>query len=297
MKMKKMMLVLMGMLFLCIQPVNAENVTFDDLTLDPNTYYNGSDIIGGGEGEFETTGVTFNIYFDNTYGPYWEGFAYSNTTDTTTPDYTNQYSSITGTGADDSSVYGVGYVDGFYGTVPTITFADEVFLAQASITNTTYAFFAMQDGNAPAKKYGGDAGDDPDWYLLTITGKDADEIVTDVVEFYLADFRFSDNSQDYIIDAWTAVDLSSLGQVKTLEFSVSSSDTGDYGINTPTYFAIDNIAIDQCSDDPNKTEPGICDCGISDADTDGDGVADCQDSDDDDGDDDDTTCFVHTIGM
>ena len=297
MKMKKMMLVLMGMLFLCIQPVNAENVTFDDLTLDPNTYYNGSDIIGGGEGEFETTGVTFNIYFDNTYGPYWEGFAYSNTTDTTTPDYTNQYSSITGTGADDSSVYGVGYVDGFYGTVPTITFADEVFLAQASITNTTYAFFAMQDGNAPAKKYGGDAGDDPDWYLLTITGKDADEIVTAVVEFYLADFRFSDNSQDYIIDAWTAVDLSSLGQVKTLEFSVSSSDTGDYGINTPTYFAIDSIAIDQCPDDSNKTEPGVCGCGISDADTDGDGAADCQENDDNDDDDDDTTCFVHTIGL
>jgi len=292
--MKKMMWVLLGILFLSTRPVIAEIVTFDDLTLDPNTYYNGSDIIGGGEGEFETTGVTFNIFFDNTYGPYWEGFAYSNTTDTTTPDYTNQYSSITGAGADDSSVYGVGYVDGFYGTIPIITFVDEVHLAQASITNTTYAFFAMQDGNAPAKKYGGDTGDDPDWYLLTITGKDADGVVTDEIEFYLADFRFSDNSQDYIIDAWTAVDLSSLGEVKTVEFSVSSSDTGDYGINTPTYFAIDNIAIDQCPDDSNKTEPGICGCGISDADTDGDGVADCQENDDDD---DDIFCFIHTMGM
>jgi len=296
MNMKKMMLVLMGMMFLSTQPVNAEIVTFDDLTLDPNTYYNGSDIIGGGAGEFETTGVTFNIFFDNTYGPYWEGFAYSNTTDTTTPDYTNQYSAVTGTGADDSSIYGVGYVDGFYGTIPTITFEDEVFLAEAAITNTTYAFFAMQDGNAPAKKYGGDTGDDPDWYLLTITGKDADEIVTDVVKFYLADFRFSDNSQDYIIDAWTAVDLSSLGQVKTVEFSVSSSDTGDYGINTPTYFVIDSIAIDQCPDDPDKIDAGICGCGTSDTDSDGDGVADCEEPDGSNGSN-DFTCFVQSIGM
>ena len=241
--MKKMMWLLLGILFLSTRPVIAEIVTFDDLTLDPNTYYNGSDIIGGGEGEFETTGVTFNIFYDGTYVPYWEGFAYSNTTDTTTPGYTNQYSAIAGMGADASSNYGVGYVDGFYGSIPTITFADEVNLAEAYITNTTYAFLAMQDGEEPAKKYGGDTGNDPDYYKLTITGKDADEVVTDVVEFYLADFRSADNSQDYIVDDWTAVDLSGLGLVKTVEFSVSSSDMGDWGINTPTYFAIDNIAF------------------------------------------------------
>ena len=90
---------------------------------------------------------------------------------------------------------------------------------------------------------------------MTITGKDADEDVTGVIEFYLADFRFDDNSEDYIIDAWTAVDLSSLGQVKTVEFSVSSSDTGDF-INTPTYFAIDNIAIDDDDNDGNGGNGG-----------------------------------------
>ncbi|MCP5468392.1 MAG: thrombospondin type 3 repeat-containing protein [Deltaproteobacteria bacterium] len=34
---------------------------------------------------------------------------------------------------------------------------------------------------------------------------------------------------------------------------------------------------DNCPDDPEKTEPGICGCGQSDADSDGDGVANCQD--------------------
>jgi alpha-tubulin suppressor-like RCC1 family protein len=36
--------------------------------------------------------------------------------------------------------------------------------------------------------------------------------------------------------------------------------------------------IDGCPNDPNKTSPGICGCGVSDADTDGDGTVDCNDA-------------------
>jgi hypothetical protein len=35
---------------------------------------------------------------------------------------------------------------------------------------------------------------------------------------------------------------------------------------------------DNCPEDPNKTDPGICGCGIVDADSDGDGIADCADN-------------------
>lgn len=34
---------------------------------------------------------------------------------------------------------------------------------------------------------------------------------------------------------------------------------------------------DSCPDDPDKTEPGDCGCGVPDTDTDGDGIADCLD--------------------
>ena len=39
------------------------------------------------------------------------------------------------------------------------------------------------------------------------------------------------------------MDLSSLGDVTGLEFNVASSDVGDFGINTPTYFAMDDLTV------------------------------------------------------
>jgi hypothetical protein len=37
-------------------------------------------------------------------------------------------------------------------------------------------------------------------------------------------------------------------------------------------------SVDNCPDDPNKTEPGDCGCGIPDTDTDADGIPDCNDN-------------------
>ncbi|MBK8807392.1 MAG: endo-1,4-beta-xylanase [Bacteroidales bacterium] len=39
--------------------------------------------------------------------------------------------------------------------------------------------------------------------------------------------------------------------------------------------------VDECPNDPNKTAPGTCGCGVADTDTDKDGTADCLDTDDD----------------
>lgn len=212
---------------------------FDDLTLAPESYWNGSD----GSGGFTSGNAWFNNNYDSVYGS-WDGWAYSNTTDTTTPGWSNQYSAITGGGQGGSNNYGVSYVNSFAATLPTMLLTDTTqgySLADAYFTNTTYAALSMLNGDDFAKKFGGDSGNDPDWFLLTITGYDADSVATGQVPFYLADYRFSDNSEDYIIDEWAWVDLSSLGSIVRLEFGLNSSDVGDWGMNTPAYFAMDTV--------------------------------------------------------
>jgi len=46
-----------------------------------------------------------------------------------------------------------------------------------------------------------------------------------------------------ILQGWKQIDLSGLGEVKSIHFSMVGSDTGDYGLNTPAYFAFDNVVV------------------------------------------------------
>jgi len=233
---KHILVSLLSLFVLTTATANAEVTDFEDLSLSTDSYWNGSD----GSGGFTSGGAGFNNLYDDTYGPYWEGFAYSNMTDTQTRGFGNQYSAITGVGINSSSNYGVSY-SGFYGIIPTVTFSEPITVSGAYLTNTTYAFWTIMEGGAFSKKFGGDGGDDPDWFKLTITGTDEENNPTGTVDFYLADYRFDDNTKDFIVDQWTWVDLSSLGDVMSLEFALSSSDTGDFGMNTPAYFAMDHL--------------------------------------------------------
>lgn len=207
---------------------------FDDLPLAPESYWNGSD----GSGGFVSGAAHFNNYYDTTYGS-WEGFAYSNITDTAAEGWGAQYNAITGAGEGDSANYGVGYV-GWSGP-PTITLGSPRQVDGMYVTNTSYAYYSLLNGDSFAKPFGGQTGDDEDWFMLTITGKDADGAETGSVDFYLADYRFADNGLDYIVDTWNFIDLTWLGAVKSLEFGLNSSDIGSWGMNTPASFALDSV--------------------------------------------------------
>jgi len=59
------------------------------------------------------------------------------------------------------------------------------------------------------------------------------------------------------------------------------TEPGDCGCGVPdTDSDGDGIAdcLDNCPDDPDKIEPGDCSCGVPDTDSDGDGIADCPDN-------------------
>jgi hypothetical protein len=101
----------------------------------------------------------------------------------------------------------------------------------------------MRDGDPFAKQFGGASGSDPDYLALTIHGLDGDGVETGSVVFHLADYRFADDGLDYIVTGWTFVDLSGLGPVAALDFSLESSDASFGFLNTPAYFAIDDLVV------------------------------------------------------
>jgi hypothetical protein len=172
----------------------------------------------------------------------WEGFAYSNTTDTQTAGFGNQFSAFAGGGAGGSANYAVAYA-GEFNAAPRISFSAPVRLSSLEVTNTTYTALSMRDGDSFAKKFGGASGEDPDFLKLTITGRDGGNAVTGTRDVYLADFRAADTADDFILAPWMEVALGSLGVVSALEFSMVSSDVGPFGINTPLYFALDNLVV------------------------------------------------------
>ena len=216
---------------------HAGIIGFEDVPLSGESFYNGSDGAGG-----FTSGEAFfnNVYTDFGGGFYaWSGWSCSNMTDTTTPGYGNQYSAITGGGAKGSDNYGIAF-----GTNPNdirIDLPPATAPRSLLVTNTTYAYLAMLHGDAFSKKFGGPGGNDPDYFRLIITGWNATHDPVGAVVFYLADYRFEDHARDYLVDTWTEVDLSALAAASALSLELESSDVGPFGMNTPAYFAMDNL--------------------------------------------------------
>ncbi len=235
-----------------VPAAHAALVSFEDVVMPNEQSYSGpgggrywSGLVPPANGQVDSQFVSGNASFPNTNNEccggatFWSGFAYSNTTDTTTAGFGNQVSAFAGGGAGGSANYAIAFAGAF--NPLRLSFDSPTTLKRANLTNTTYAALSMRDGDSFAKRFGGVSGDDPDYLLLTITGKDANDDDTGTVDFYLADFRFADNADDYILDSWAAVELSTLGAVTALEFTMTTTDVGQFGPNTPFYFAIDNI--------------------------------------------------------
>jgi hypothetical protein len=230
---------------------DAQIATFEDLTLPPESYWNGSD----GSGGFTSGSARFSNAYNADWGS-WDGFSYSNITDTTTQGVAAQYNAIAGAGQGGSPNYAIGYVG--WAVPPTVTLDAPGVVGGLYVTNTSYAYYSMLNGDAFAKKFGGAGGSDPDWFILTIAGKNTDGVATGQVDFYLADYRPAGSGNDYIVDTWQYVDLTSLGEVKSLEFTLGSSDVGDWGMNTPASFAVDSIVGPSASlDAVVYTEAGV----------------------------------------
>ncbi len=219
--------------------------TFDDVdvALNSDGYYIGE---RRADGEEKTSLYTSGNYrFTVTNIPkwnYWNSFAISNRTATSfktlTPD---QFNSCVGRGYDNSANYCVAYFYDKSAPIEVLSKPEGDVVRGLYVTNNAYTLSCILNGDNMSKgATGKDEFEKGDWLLLTIWGTKADGSETKV-EVYLADYRSSNSAEHYYLGNWQWVDLSGLGEVKELRFSMTGSRNNKYGLTTPSYVCVDNI--------------------------------------------------------
>ncbi len=230
--MKKLILgvvALMALTFTACEDDDDDNlltVNFEDITLDASGLEQNDSISGSiASGDLNVTCT----WSSSEWGTYGSGFSVSNHTNDTTAGFTNPYSCIAASGANSSENYAT-----FNSSSDSIKFNSLVDLESVMLCNNTYAYLSMKDGDDYANEFATD-----DYFKLTLElyGVNGTKIGTE--DFYLADFR--DGKTD-IVNEWTKLDLNTYKSVSYIKFSFESTDNGDWGMNTPAYFCIDNIA-------------------------------------------------------
>ncbi len=209
---------------------------FESFSLPVDSFY-----YNAGGADWQTTNASFQYEWNTSFGGYWSGgFAYTNKNNVDSGNYRHQYNCIAGKGYNLSNYYTTGQPGSFIRVKAPSTGVVGFYL-----TNSTYAYKSMKNGDSFAKKFGGTTGNDPDWFKLTVKGYSGGTIKPDSVEFYLADFRFSNNLLDYIVNSWQWVDCNKLGATDSITFFMYSSDNSFGFMNTPAFFSIDNFTTGQ----------------------------------------------------
>jgi hypothetical protein len=169
-----------------------------------------------------------------------EGFTFTNCTNDTLAGSSN-LSAITKAGVK-TNAYFTAYTGGLgYGVAAEISFKDGAAYnaKECYVTNCVSAYLAIKDQNDGAgyvKEWTKD-----DKFTLIIKGFNG-ENETGTIEFLLAD------GLD-IVNTWQQVDLTKLGKVTKIQFSLTTTDMISYDggttyyANTPLYFCLDQLTV------------------------------------------------------
>ena len=242
--------------------VNAQTVTLDltkattELAFDSET--------GAWTGSFDQTQEVIesqSFIFIHNCNPDWHtwwGFTASNSADNSRrSDYiTYQYSNMAQGGIvldEDGSVkrdengvlevsaevpYLVAYYSEYNGKNSTQMIFNDGMAHEVEgvyVNLNSYAYYNVLEGNP----YGRTFNREDDKFTLTIHGVKEDETEA-TVDVTMASYANGDLS---VNRGWKYVDLTSLGAVNELYFTMDSSDSGAYGMNTPGYFCLDKLTI------------------------------------------------------
>ena len=226
-------------------------VDFDDaqgITYNEQGYWD--KVYDTGETSFAIDGVIFSHQASATeWGGYtyysWYGFCPSKSTDNT--DYSdgdwtsNQWGAITGGGvAGNGDAYLLGFWNSSEDTnsrpIPpacSISYGGGAFdPEEVYVTNSAWGYYAMKNGSAFNKQFAD--GDKCTLHIYGVRGS----VISGKVEVSLADGA-------NILNTWKRVDLDPLGDdVDMIYFQITSTDTGDWGMNNPAFFCLDNLKVD-----------------------------------------------------
>ena len=194
-----------------------------------NPQYMGPQLYGDGSYNWTDAKTTLSSELTDLYmdGCFWGGgVAISNYIDANIENssYNNQLAVPVSNGSENFAVV--------YGDYSYVYFNDgeSRVIKSMDVCPTSYVLNSETIGDGTSNTLQNDPNG---WFKVTVVADDDDD---NYVEFYLC--------KDGVVQKdWKTVDLSALGEVTMLTFYFSGSDMGSWGLNTPAYFAMDNIKV------------------------------------------------------
>lgn len=252
-----------ALLLLCIGRMSADDqiITLDLTKASPALEFDATN--GSWTGTYDDDEESIESqcfsFVHSSMGDYdtWWGFTASNSADNSKPanTLTQQWSNMAKGGIvlnEDGTVktdeygapvvsadvpYIVGYYNAYMGRRPNdMTFNDGLsYDPQGVYVNlNSWAYYTIIEGDALCRAF-----TNGDKFTLTIHGVAPDESETSV-DVLLAS---ADNGDQTVNRGWKYVDLTPLGTVNELYFTMTSTDSGLYGMNTPGYFCLDKLSV------------------------------------------------------
>ncbi len=266
-------------------------VDFEELTtftgaspVGGGQFYNGNDGTGTTNSNgWSSDGVFFNNSYNGLFLPtfdFWSGWSYSNVVNTSSAGFMNQYASYPGSGALDSSIYAIAFTgsdvtsSGAPLNASTLNLPSRSVVSSVDLANATYpALFAGQgrDGFPPEPDAVHLFGDG-DFFRVSISGYEGlngTGVLSGSLTVDLINFGGAGTADDFLQDDWRTIDLTSLGSVRSLAFSTSSSlfQSFDFGVtyssDVPAYFALDNLTITAVPEPSSLAVLGILGTGAA----------------------------------
>ncbi|TWT70896.1 hypothetical protein Pan14r_32040 [Crateriforma conspicua] len=237
-----------------IQSTSANSGPFPTETGTQPGAFGGTEVIS----EFTIDGVTVKNYYNQDFDS-WRGIAvsqrglpawssgndpmggfipleYQNDNDTVT---------MTGNGAGGSSTWIVASGDGPDSSVAAGLFTSSLeasngsFFQSIDVQITQTAAHVVQNGSGFTDPMGSSGGNE----FLSVRFYDISTgTAGSFVEVDLATFTVGDTGP-VLLNDWTTVDLSVLGEATAIGLDFVGSDSGSFGVNLPAYVAMDNVTV------------------------------------------------------